>query len=81
MGIIWIISIQLFPLFLDVRIQIWNGITISQMPAFVKNGEWNFDTMELLRLQQDNFNLTEKIGRATAYCNVQKCDKKMKQYV
>ena len=42
---------------------------MSQMPAFVKNGEWNSDTMELLRLQQDNFNLTEKIDRATNdYC-------------
>ena len=56
------VSIQLFPIFLDTGIQIWNGITMSQMPAFVKNGEWNSDTMELLRLQQDNFNLTEKIN-------------------
>ena len=39
------------------------------MQAFVKNGEWNFDTMEMIRLQQENFNLTEKIIRASNnYC-------------
>ena len=70
MGIAWIISLQLFPLFLETGIQIWNGITVSQMPAFAKNGEWNFDMMDMLQLQQENFNLTEKILRATRdFCN------------
>ena len=48
MGIVWLISFQLVPIFLDTEIQIWNGITISQMPAFVKNGEWNFDAVEMI---------------------------------
>ena len=58
MGIVWTISFQLVPIFLDTGIQIWNGITINQMPAFVKNEEWNFDAMEMIHLQQENFNLT-----------------------
>jgi hypothetical protein len=65
MEIGWIISLQLFPIFLETGIQIWNGITVSQMPFFAKTGEWSFDTMEMLRLQQENFNLTEKIWRST----------------
>jgi hypothetical protein len=66
MGIIMMISIQLFPKFLDTGIQIWNGITMSQMPAFVKNREWNFDALELLHY---NFNLIDKITRGIAYFN------------
>ena len=58
LGIIWTISIHFLPILVDTGIQIWNGVTINQMPAFVKNGEWNFVEIETLRLQKENLNLT-----------------------